>query len=59
VRFSLDVPAPPIYLLRHARVQQNEANRWLRDVAIDPVAESAMQTRTTKRKRDVGLWLWG
>jgi hypothetical protein len=42
------LPAAPIHLFWHARVQQDEGNRWLRGVVIDLFADSAMQTRRTK-----------
>jgi DNA-binding transcriptional LysR family regulator len=35
------LPAAPIHLLWHARVQQDEGNRWLRRVVIDLFADSA------------------
>ena len=42
------LPAAPIQLLWHARVQQDEGNRWLRNVVIDLFADSATPTRRTK-----------
>ena len=42
------LPAAPIHLLWHARVQQDEGNRWLRGVVVDLFADSTMQTRRSK-----------
>jgi DNA-binding transcriptional LysR family regulator len=42
------LPAAPIHLLWHARVQQDEGNRWLRGVVIDLFADSATPTRRAK-----------
>jgi DNA-binding transcriptional LysR family regulator len=45
------LPAAPIHLLWHARVQQDEGNRWLRGVVIDLFADSSIQTRRTKSEQ--------
>jgi hypothetical protein len=44
----MTLPAAPIHLLWHARVQQDEGNRWLREVVIDLFADTAMQMRKTR-----------
>ncbi|NLP62671.1 LysR family transcriptional regulator [Paraburkholderia sacchari] len=44
----LTLPAAPIHLLWHARVQQDEGNRWLREMVIDLFAESAKKTQEKK-----------
>ena len=41
------LPAAPIHLLWHARVQQDEGNRWLRGVVIDLFADSAKNAGQT------------
>ena len=45
------LPAAPIHLFWHTRVQRDEGNRWLRGVVIDLFADSAMQTRKAKSVR--------
>ncbi|WP_027819402.1 LysR family transcriptional regulator [Paraburkholderia bannensis] len=50
------LPAAPIHLLWHARVQQDDGNRWLRSVVIDLFADTATPARknakqTKKRER--------
>ncbi|WP_321888463.1 LysR family transcriptional regulator [Paraburkholderia bannensis] len=50
------LPAAPIHLLWHARVQQDDGNRWLRSVVIDLFADTATPARksakqTQKRER--------
>ncbi|AET94014.1 LysR family transcriptional regulator (plasmid) [Burkholderia sp. YI23] len=45
------LPAAPIHLFWHARVQQDEGNRWLRGMVIDLFADSATRTRGTKTAR--------
>ncbi|WP_168791186.1 LysR family transcriptional regulator [Paraburkholderia aromaticivorans] len=42
------LPAAPIHLLWHARVQQDEGNRWLRGVVIDLFADTAVHVRKTR-----------
>jgi DNA-binding transcriptional LysR family regulator len=42
------LPAAPIHLFWHARVQQDEGNRWLREMVIDLFADSAAQARGSK-----------
>ncbi|BBU30624.1 LysR family transcriptional regulator [Burkholderia sp. THE68] len=42
------LPEAPIHLLWHARVHQDEGNRWLRNVVIDLFADSATPARRTK-----------
>jgi DNA-binding transcriptional LysR family regulator len=39
------LPAAPIHLLWHARVQQDEGNRWLRAMVIDLFADAGKQTK--------------
>ncbi len=41
-------PAAPIHLLWHARVHQDEGNRWLRERVIDLLADPAIRSRRTK-----------
>jgi len=41
----LTLPAAPIHLLWHARVQQDEGNRWLRGVVADLFADGAVPGR--------------
>ena len=41
----MTLPAAPIHLLWHARVQQDEGNRWLRGVVIDLFADTATRAR--------------
>jgi hypothetical protein len=44
----MSLPAAPIHLLWHARVQQDEGNRWLRSVVIDLFADTATDVRKGK-----------
>ncbi|WP_103707964.1 LysR family transcriptional regulator [Paraburkholderia eburnea] len=39
----ITLPAAPIHLLWHARVQQDEGNRWLRELVVDLFADTAPQ----------------
>jgi len=49
----ITLPAAPVHLLWHTRVQRDEGNRWLREVVIDLFADTTMQMRKTKSvKRD-------
>jgi DNA-binding transcriptional LysR family regulator len=41
----MTLPAAPIHLLWHARVQQDEGNRWLRGVVVDLFADTATDVR--------------
>jgi DNA-binding transcriptional LysR family regulator len=41
----MTLPAAPIHLLWHTRVQQDEGNRWLRGVVIDLFADTATHVR--------------
>jgi DNA-binding transcriptional LysR family regulator len=43
----MTLPAAPIHLLWHSRVQQDEDNRWLRGVVIDLFADTAAHVRKT------------
>lgn len=47
----MTLPAAPIHLLWHARVQQDEGNRWLRGVVIDLFADAAKPARKAKSVR--------
>jgi DNA-binding transcriptional LysR family regulator len=43
----MTLPAAPIHLLWHSRVQQDEGNRWLRGVVVDLFADTATPVRKT------------
>ncbi|HLX02165.1 MAG TPA: LysR family transcriptional regulator [Trinickia sp.] len=45
----MPLPAAPIHLLWHARVQQDEGNRWLRAVVVDLFADTATPARKAKQ----------
>ncbi|MFP4828346.1 LysR family transcriptional regulator, partial [Paraburkholderia sp. BR10879] len=41
----MKLPAAPIHLLWHARVQHDEGNRWLRERVIELFADGGGQAR--------------
>jgi DNA-binding transcriptional LysR family regulator len=45
------LPAAPIHMLWHARVQHDEGNRWLRDVVADLFAGTPASARKTRSAR--------
>lgn len=45
------LPAAPIHLLWHARVQNDEGNRWLRSVVSELFADGEKQKRAGSKKR--------
>jgi DNA-binding transcriptional LysR family regulator len=45
------LPAAPIHMLWHARVQHDEGNRWLRDVVADLFAGTPASARKTRSVR--------
>jgi len=42
------LPAAPIHLLWHARVHQDEGNRWLRGMVIDLFSDTETRSRRAK-----------